>query len=253
LAALQPAALYTWTSGGAGAAINATSTIPIIVGPVNEAFLRRHVPNFAHPGGNITGFTLNSGFQHEKCLQLLKEVAPQVSRVGVLLNPLNPAWDNYPAILAGAAQALGIELIRAEARGAAELDMTFAALREQGANGLLALEDSTLAGAIPVPERLLELIDEHRLPSVSDAANLARQGGLLALGRDPSAIARDAARYVHRVLQGESPGQLPIQTPTEFTLIVNLKTAKTLSLDVPVSVLARAHEIIEEGSDLIRP
>jgi putative ABC transport system substrate-binding protein len=117
LAATEPEVLWTFTTGGARAAAAATSTIPIVIGPVNEGTLASLVPDFARPPGNITGLTLNSRQQHEKCLQLLKEAAPSITRVGVLLNPINPVWRDYPEVLNDAARTLKIELIRVEARG----------------------------------------------------------------------------------------------------------------------------------------
>jgi putative tryptophan/tyrosine transport system substrate-binding protein len=117
----QPDLLFTWSSGGARAAAAATSTIPIVVGPVAEGTMAALVPDFARPPGNITGLTLNSREQQEKCLQLLKEVAPSAERIGLLLHPLNPLWQNHPDVLAGAARSLDVALIRMEARGPADL------------------------------------------------------------------------------------------------------------------------------------
>jgi putative tryptophan/tyrosine transport system substrate-binding protein len=245
LVATHPDVLWTFTSGGALAVASAASTIPIVVAPVNEATMHRLVADFAHPAGNITGLTLNELRQHEKCLQLLKGAAPRVTRVGVLLNPLNPAWDHYPDVLSQAARDLAIELIRGEARGVPEIDKAFAAMAAHGIDGLFALNDSTLVSSTHVPKRIMELIDRHHLPAVSDAALFAREGGLLALGTDASAMARRGAVYVHRILQGAKPSELPVQHPAEFRLIVNLIAAKTLGLELPPALLARADEVIE--------
>lgn len=245
LVATQPDVIWTWTSGGARAAAATTSTIPIVVGPVNEATMASLVSNFARPTGNVTGLTLNSREQHEKCLQLLKEVAPGTARVGVLLNPLNPAWSNYPEILNDAARALGVELVRLEARGADEVEQAFAMVDARKVDALFGLSDSTLVGANPTPARLLELIAEFRLPSVSDDTDFASEGGLLSLGPDFTAIARGAALYVHRILQGSKPGDLPVELPRKFQLIVNLRTAEQLGIEIPPSILLRADEVIE--------
>lgn len=245
LVATQPDVIWTWTSGGARAAAAATSTIPIVVGPVNEATMASLVADFARPTGNVTGLTLNSREQHEKCLQLLKEVAPATTRVGVLVNPLNPAWSNYPGILNDAAQALGIELVRMEARGAQEVDEAFALAASRGVDALFGLSDSTLVGANPTPARLLEMIAEYRLPSVADDTDFAGEGGLLSLGPDFTAIARGTALYVHRILQGAKPGDLPVELPRRFQLIVNLRTAEQLGIQIPQSILLRADEVIE--------
>jgi putative ABC transport system substrate-binding protein len=178
LAATEPEVLWTFTTGGARAAAAATSTIPIVIGPVNEGTLASLVPDFARPPGNITGLTLNSRQQHEKCLQLLKEAAPSITRVGVLLNPINPVWRDYPEVLNDAARTLKIELIRVEARGALEVEQAFAAMGAQKVDAVFGLADSTLVGADPTPTRILELLMIGRLPSVSDNPQFAREGGL---------------------------------------------------------------------------
>jgi putative ABC transport system substrate-binding protein len=245
LVALQPDVMYTWTSGGARAAAAATDTIPIVVAPVNEGTMAALVSDFAQPTGNVTGLTLNNREQQEKCLQLLKEAAPGVTRVGVLLNPLNPVWDDYPGVLAGAAQALHFELVRVEARSLAEIDQAFAAMVDQGVDALFGLDESTLVAASPVRKRILELILEHRLPAVSDHADFAREGGLLALGTDLIPIARGAARYIHRILQGAKVSELPVEHPAKFKLIVNLETAEQLGIAIQPSILLRADEVIE--------
>jgi putative ABC transport system substrate-binding protein len=245
LVAGKPDVIYTWTSGGARAAAAATNTIPIVVAPVNEGTMAALVSDFAHPAGNVTGMTLNNRQQHEKCLQLLKETAPGITRVGVLLNPLNPAWQTYPDVLNDAARALAVTLVRVEARGEAELDQAFAAMAAQRVDGLFGISDSTLVGNTQALKRILELISEHRLPSVSDETDFARVGGLLSLGPDFSTIGRGAALYIHRILQGTNPGDLPVVSPPKFLLIVNLKAAQALGLNVPSSVLLGADEVIE--------
>jgi len=244
LVAGQPDVMYTWTSGGARAAAAATKIIPIVVAPVNEGTMAALVAEFAHPAGNVTGMTLNNRQQHEKCLQLLKEAAPGIKRVGVLLNPLNPVWQTYPDVLAQAAQALGVTLVRVEARGEAELDQAFAAMAAQRVEGLFGLSDSTLSNAQAL-KRVVELIAENRLPAVSDETDFARVGGLLSLGPDFSPIGRGAADYIHRILQGAKVADLPVVHPPKFLLIVNLKAAEALGLTIPRSVLLGADEVIE--------
>ena len=131
LVAGQPDVLYTYSSGGARAAAAATSTIPIVVAPVAEETMAALVADFAQPPGNITGLTLTSRQQREKCLQLFKEAVPGIKRVGVLFNPLNPVWRGYPEVMNDTARALGVELVRVEARGVAEIDQAFAAMAAQ--------------------------------------------------------------------------------------------------------------------------
>jgi putative tryptophan/tyrosine transport system substrate-binding protein len=245
LVAEQPDVLYTWTSGGARAAAAATSTIPIVVAPVNEATMAALVADFAHPADNVTGMTLNNKQQHEKCLQLLKEAAPSITRVGVLLNPLNPVWQTYPDVLDPAARALGFTLVRIEARGEAELDQAFAAMVAGRVEGLFGLSDSTLVGNMQTLKRIVKLVSEYRLPSVSDETDFARVGGLLSLGPDFLPIGRGAAEYIHRILQGAKVAELPVVHPPKFLLIVNLKAAEALGLTIPPSVLLGADEVIE--------
>jgi putative tryptophan/tyrosine transport system substrate-binding protein len=245
LVAGQPDVIYTWTSGGARAAAAATDTIPIVVAPVNEGTMAGLVSDFGHPTGNVTGMTLNNRQQHEKCLQLLKEAAPGITRVGVLLNPLNPVWQTYPDVLDQAAGALGFTLVRVEARGEAELDQAFAAMVAERVEGLFGLSDSTLVGNMQTLKRIVELVSEYRLPSVSDETDFARVGGLLSLGPDFSTIGQGAAEYVHRILQGAKVAELPVVHPPKFLLIVNLKAAETLGLTIPPSVLLGADEVIE--------
>jgi putative tryptophan/tyrosine transport system substrate-binding protein len=245
LVTTRPDVLWTFTSGGARAAAAATSTIPIVIAPVNEGTLASLVPDFAHPPGNITGLTLNSREQHEKCLQLLKETAPGITRVGVLINPLNPVWRDYPDMLNDAARALGIDLVRAEARGAPEVDQAFAAMAAQRVDGVFGLSDSTLIGASPTPRRILELLMSARLPSISDDEDFAHEGGLLSLGSDAQARNRATAEYIHRILQGAKVAELPVVRPSNFILTVNLKTAQALGLTISPSILLRADKVIE--------
>jgi putative ABC transport system substrate-binding protein len=245
LVAGQPDLLYTFSSGAARAAAAATSTIPIVVAPVAEETMAALVPDFSQPPGNITGLTLTSRQQREKCLQLLKEAAPGITRVGLLLNPLNPLWQTYPDVLAEATRVLGVTLVRVEARGEAELDQAFAAMAAQRVDGLFGFSDSTLVGNMQALKRIVELISEYRLPSVSDVTDFAKRGGLLSLGPDFSTIGRGAADYIDRILHGAKVAELPVVLPSKLVLTVNLKTAQELGITIPLSILLRADEVIE--------
>jgi putative tryptophan/tyrosine transport system substrate-binding protein len=245
LVAAQPDVVWTFTSGGARGAAGATSTVPIVVGPVSEVTMSALVPDFARPPGNITGLTTTSRLLHEKCLQLLKEVAPSSRRVGVLINPLNPVWRDYPKVLNDAARGLGIELVRVEARGAPEVERAFAAMAAQKVDALFGLSDSTLIGADPTPARIFELLAKQRLPSVSDENGFAKEGGLMSLGPDYAVIHRGAAEYIDRILQGAKVADLPVVLPSKFMLAVNLKAAHQLGIAIPPSILLRADEVIE--------
>lgn len=241
----QPDVMYTWSSGGAQAAAGTTSTIPIVVAPAAEATMGALVPDFASPSGNVTGLTTNSRQQQEKCLQLLKEVAPGATRIGLLLNPLNPLWKNYPEALADAARSLDLALIRMEARGTADLDQAFAVAMAEGIEAVFALSETTLVSSEEGLVRIVELLNRLRLPAVSDETDFAPGGGLMSLGPDFSAIGRGAAEYIHRILQGTRPSELPVQHPSRFILAVNLSTAEQLGIAIPPSVLLRADEVTE--------
>jgi putative ABC transport system substrate-binding protein len=241
----QPDVIYTWSSGGARAAAGATSTVPIVVAPAAEATMAALVPDFATPSGNVTGLTTNGRQQQEKCLQLLKEVAPGATRIGLLLNPLNPLWQNYPDVLADAARSLDLALIRMEARGPADLDRAFAAATAQRIEAVFALSETTLVSSEEGLARIVELLNRQRLPAVSDETDFTPGGGLMSLGPDFSAIGRGAAEYIHRILQGAKVAELPVVLPSKFILAVNLRTAQQLELTIPPSILLRADEVIE--------
>jgi putative tryptophan/tyrosine transport system substrate-binding protein len=239
LVAWKPDAIYTWTTPAGRAAAGATSTIPIVIGPASVVTMRALVPDFAHPAGNITGLYYTGPEEHGKCLALLKEVVPGVTRVGVLFNPLNQAWQGYPDVLDETARPLGIELVGATAHGPADVDQAFAEMMGKGVNGLLGLSDATLTGG-DAQTRIIELIASNRLPSVSDDGAFVTGGGLLSIAPDEAAISNGAAEYLHRILQGAKPGELPVLGP-KLLLSVNLGAAGKLGITIPQPVLARAN------------
>ena len=244
LVRLRPDVILT---GGAGAfaAAEATTTIPIIVGPASEETLTRLAANLARPTGNVTGFTLVSVEQEIKCLQLLKELAPRTSRVALLLNPDNPGYRDYPGILAPAAAQLGMTLIKIEARNVSDLPQAFAAIAASGANAIYLFDDAALAGRGPVRKQVSEWALTRRLPVISPNARVASDGGLLSLGTDLNTLNRRAAAYVDKVLKGAKPADLPVERPSKFNLSLNVKTAKALGLTIPQSLLLRADEVIQ--------
>ena len=244
LVRLQPDVILT-AGPGAAAAANATTTIPIIVGPGGEEPLTRLAGNLAHPTGNVTGFTLVSVEQEQKCLQFLKELVPGTSRVAVLLNPDNPSYRDYPRILAPAAAQLGLTLISVEARNVSDLSKAFAAIAASGANAIYLVDDAALAGTGPVRMQVSEWALKRGLPVVSPNARVASDGGLLSFGTDLNVLNRRAAAYVDKVLKGAKPVDLPVERPSVFILSVNVKTAKALGLVIPQSLLLRADEVIQ--------
>jgi len=244
----RPAVIFTSSKPGALAAAGATTSIPIVVAPTGTDTMEQLAgKNFAKPVANVTGFTLDAdpGGEAEDrlCLQLLKEAAPGASRIAVVVNPDNPGWRDYPNVLNAAAP--GVVLIRVESRGAIDIGPTLSHYTNGTVDGLFLIDDPTLAGDSGVRARVIEFAREQHLPSVTTYANYAREGGLLSYGVDMGPIFRSAAEYVHRIIHGARPSELPVQRPTKFELMINLKTAKALGLTIPLSILARADEVIE--------
>ena len=241
----RPNLIYTWTTPAAVAAAKATGEIPIVVGPAGERIMMELAGNLARPAGNVTGLTLTSSEQDEKCLELLKETAPLISRVGVLVNPANPSWQRYPDILSAAADKLGLALIRIESRGKVDINQTLSRLVTEPVDAFLLVDDAAIVGDDAVRMRVIDFARKYRLPSASTFGNYARDGGVLTLGTDHEFLRERAAQYVHRVIQGTRPSDLPVERPTRFRLIVNVRAATALGLEVPASVLVRADEVIE--------
>lgn len=246
LVALRPDVVYTLTSAGADAAASATSTIPIVVGLAAEPTLVRLAGNLARPVGNVTGYTTGS-FGHEtleKCLQLLKELAPRTTRVALILNPDNKSLPSL-GVLDPAAARLGIALVRIDARSASELPQAFAALLSSGANAIYIGNETTLGGSPEARKQISAWALSHRLPNASTSTLYAADGGLVSLGTDFAATSRRSASYVDRILRGAKPNDLPVERPTLFKLSVNRKTATALGLTIPQGLLLRADEVIE--------
>ena len=242
---LRPDVIYTYTTVGADAAAGATATIPVVVGPAGERTFERLAGNFARPVGNVTGLTLNSPEQDQKCLQLLKELAPRTSRVAVMINPDNPNFGSYLGLLLSAAKQLGIALTKIEARNASDLPQAFAMIRASGADAILIADDVALAGTSEVRKQILDWALGRGLPVASSGSRVAADGGLVSLGTDNSALVRRAAFYVHRILGGAKPADLPVERPMTFMLSLNRRTAKALGLTIPQSLLLRADEVIQ--------
>lgn len=245
LVALQPDVIYTYTTAGAQAAAKATSGIPVVVGPAAERTMERLAGNFARPIGNVTGLTLASLEQDEKCLQLLKELASRTSRVAVIANPDHPAFAGYVDLLRLAARQLGLTLIQVGARNAADLPQAFAMIQSGTADAILVADDQALAGTPAVRQQIIRWALEQRLPLASSSARVAPDGGLLSLGTDNSALVKRAAFFVHRILGGAKPAELPVERPTVYKLSLNRKTAAVLGITIPQALLLRADEVIQ--------
>ena len=225
------------------AAKNATGTIPIVVANSGDLVALGLIESLARPGGNITGLTMSVGAEtYGKALELLKEIAPEVRRVAVLSNPANPFHTLAISNVTVAAQALKVELQLLEARGSNEFDGAFATMSEERAGALLVITDSVF---VLHRARLADLASKNRLPSMYGMGEYVKAGGLISYGPNLSDRFRHSATLVDKILKGAKPADLPVQQPTKFELTINLKTAKSLGLTVPPSLLARADEVIE--------
>lgn len=219
-----------------------TRTIPIvfvqIVDPVGAGFIQ----SLAKPGGNATGPTEYEFAMGGKWLELLKEVAPAISRVAVILMPEHITNAGLFRTIGAAAPSLGVQLTRAAVREAAEVERAIDELARESNSGLMVLPSPI---AYLHRDLIIALATRHRLPAVYPFRSFPVAGGLMSYGIDPVDQFRQAADYVDRILKGEKPGDMPVQAPTKFDLVINLKTAKALGLDVPPRLLSRADEVIE--------
>ena len=242
LVRLKTSVILTVSLGAALAAKNSTTAIPIVFiasDPLGSGL----VPSLARPGGNLTGFSLFLGEDFSsKWLELLREVIPKISRVTVLLNRANPASVGYLTVLRGAAQKLGIKLQLQDVRDPGQLDGVFAAMVAERAQGLVVVVDPL---TVRYRGRIVELAAKNRLPAAYGFREFVDAGGLMAYGVNVPSLCRRAAVYVDKILKGTKPGDLPVEQPTTFDLVVNLKTAKALRLTIPQSLLLRADEVIQ--------
>ena len=230
-------------SAATQAAKDATASIPIVFvnagDPVGQGFIQ----SLAHPMGNITGISFDASPDiTAKQAQLLIEVVPRTSRLAVLWNPASAVMHSYWDVMKGAAPALHIDLQSLEVQDPNELERAFDAMRREHADGLLVLSDSftTLYRA-----RLTELAAKHKLPAIYGHSQYIEVGGLMSYGPSLSATYGRAAEFVDKILKGIQPADLPAEQPTKFELIINLRAAKTLGLEIPPTLLARADEVVE--------
>jgi putative ABC transport system substrate-binding protein len=225
------------------AAMQATKTIPIVMASAGDPVGAGLVASLARPGGNVTGFTILGPELEGKRLELLKQAVPELSRVAVLWNPSNPAIVSYFETIKNAGRALRISLDPvAEVRRADELDSAFFAIASARPHALAVLADRFL---LAHRKQIVEFAAAKRLPGMYPYREYVDAGGLMSYAPSNIELFRGAATYVDKILKGVKPGDLPVQEPTKFELIVNLKNAKVIGIDVPTSVLLRADEVIE--------
>jgi putative tryptophan/tyrosine transport system substrate-binding protein len=243
LVALQPDLILSQTTPTTAVLLKQTRTIPIVFAQVADPVGSGFVASLSRPGGHVTGFATSEGSLGGKWLELLKEIAPRVARVVFLFNPTTATFaEYYLNPVKTAAASLGVEVIVTPVHDTSELKSIVAAQAREPNSGLIVLPDSFL---IVHRAEVISLAARYRLPAVYPYRQFAELGGLLSYGIDRLENWRRAAGYVDRILKGEKPADLPVQAPTKYDLVLNLKTAKALGLDVPWILQQRADEVIE--------
>jgi putative ABC transport system substrate-binding protein len=242
LVRLQVDVIVTWGTPAAQAAKTATSTIPIVMASIGDAVGTGLVTNLAHPDGNITGQSALNPELEGKRLELLKEAVPTASRVGVLWHPANPIAALLLQETQVAAQQLGLQVQAVAVHSPTDLEGAFAAMTLQHADALVVVPDAFF---VLNRTRVAELAIQHRLPAIYLYAEHVHAGGLIAYGPNYHELFRRAATYVDKIFKGAKPGDLPIEQPMRFQLLINLKTAKALGMTMPPSLLLLADEVIQ--------
>jgi putative ABC transport system substrate-binding protein len=243
LVALAPDVILAAGSQSTAALLQTTRTVPIVFVNVVDPVGAGYVARLARPGGNATGF---SGFEYSlsgKWLELLKEIAPNLTRIAILRDPAIAAGiGQFAVIQAMASPSLGVELSPIDVRDGGEIERNIAALAREPSGGLIMTASTVTAVNFKL---IIMLAARHRLPAVYPFRYFVTSGGLISYGPDPTDQFRRAAGYIDRILKGEKAADLPVQSPTKYELVVNLKTAKALGIIVPQTVLGRADEVIE--------
>jgi len=242
LVALKVDVIVTWGTPAALAAKEATGTIPIVMGSIGTALDTGAVPNLAHPGGNITGFSSQDIDIAGKQIGLLKDLIPGIGRVAVLSNAANPGAVVGVRHAETAAKTAGLTLDNIQIRDAGDLATALPALSGLHPDAALVIADTLL---LAQRQRIVEFMTASRLPAIYAYSEFAEAGGLLSYSTDFDDLFRQAAVYVDKILRGANPGDLPVQQASKFKLVVNLKTAEALGLTVPPLILAQADEVIE--------
>jgi len=220
----------------------ATTSVPLVMVAVGDPVGTGIAASLSRPGGNITGLSSIAPDLEGKRLELLREVVPKLSRVGVFWNPVNLFHAGSLQQARVAAQALGIELQPLAVQATEDLDAAFAAIVKEQPGALLLLADRVF---LHNRVRLMEFAAKHRLPNINAYREVVEAGGLMSYGPSYENMHRRAAIYVDKILKGAKPGELPVEQPAKFTLVINLKTAKALGLTVPMTLQAAADEVIE--------
>jgi putative ABC transport system substrate-binding protein len=237
LVALDPDVIVTTGAPTVAALHQVTRSIPIVFTFVTDPVRDGFVKSLSHPGGNITGFTIFEHTMAGKWLEMLKEAAPHITRVAVMQNPEHPAWPTYLNAVATVAPTVGVQVTRTPVHDAAEIEHAISAFANEPNGGLIVLPSGI---AINYREQIIATVLQHRIPAIFPERVFAESGGLLSYGVVQSEMYRLAAAYADRILKGSKPSELPVQFATAFELVINLKTAKALGLEVPLHLQQRA-------------
>jgi putative ABC transport system substrate-binding protein len=242
LVTLQPDAIIAYSTPIAAALRRESRTIPIVFVNVSDPIGSGLVSSLARPGGNLTGLMLYEEGIIGKWLAMLKEIAPQLARVALIANPKSTPYDYFVRAAEKAASSLAVEVVASPIENVADIERVIESLARLPNGGLVLFTDAT---SIQHRDLVVGLAARHRLPAVYAFRFFVAAGGLMSYGTDIIAQYREAASYVDRILKGEKPADLPVQAPTKYETVLNLKTAKSLGLEVPPSLLVRADEVIE--------
>jgi putative ABC transport system substrate-binding protein len=237
---LAPDLILVHSSPGTSVIRQRTKTIPIVFVAVGDPLANGIVESVTRPGGNVTGITNLVPSIGGKWLGLLKEAAPRIARVGLLFNPEFFYSNTYFASIEATASKLAVQVIRVPYRNAAELVSAADAIGAEPNGGLIMLPPVSV-----YPTQFIFRLEQNRLPAISNVKTFANAGGLMSYGADNADLFRRASSYVDRILRGDRPSDLPVQFPTKFEMVINLKAAKALGLTVPWPLLAVATEVIE--------
>jgi ABC-type uncharacterized transport system substrate-binding protein len=244
LVALKPDVIVAHTTPSVVALRKETNTIQLVFVQISDPIGTGFITNLAHPGGNITGFTNFESSMVGKWVEMLKEVAPGISRVAFLFNQQTAPYVTryYQGPLEASARSLGIEPSAISVSSAAEIETGISKFAHEGGGGLIMMPDSF---NIVHRERTIALVARYRLPTISPYRFAVQEGGLMSYGVEQVGLFRLAASYVDRLFKGAKAADLPVQAPTKFELVINTTTAKALGIEVPLTLLARADEVIE--------
>jgi putative ABC transport system substrate-binding protein len=234
--------IHTFSTPAALAARDATTAIPIVFSAVGDPVGAGLVPSLAHPGGNVTGISLLATELSAKRLEILREIVPDISPVAMLWNDTNPSMTLRAKETQDAAMRLDVTVQSVGVHDVIDLDPAFTSISDGRAAALFTMVDPfTLAHR----KRIVEFASQHRLPAIYESREFAVSGGLVSYGPSNTAMQRRVVVYLDKVFKGAKASDLPVEQPTKFELVINVKTAKTLGINVPPSLLARADEVIE--------